>query len=133
MTDAKVGFEIQGKFYPWVGLDSWKTKESRVARHVAGCNLRTLLTGGSDNNAINMAFAAVAFWRGNPDAEESDVIQVMDELTAADVKLVGFDPVDEGDARPPDGDPGTEPSEPGETSSESSSEKSPRKTSGSRP
>jgi hypothetical protein len=133
MSEPKVGFEIQGRFYPWIPLDSWKTKESRVARHVAGCTLRTLLTGGSDNTAVNMAFAAVSFWRGNPEADEDGVARFMDELTAADLKLVGFDqPELEDDARPPDETPGSEPSENGESSSESSSEKPARKTSGSR-
>jgi hypothetical protein len=131
MTEKRVGFEIQGKFYPWVILDSWKTKESRAARHVAGCNLHTLLSGGTDNAAVNMAFATVAWWRGNPMADEATVVSVMDELTAGDVKLVGFDPVGT-DAGPPDETPGGSSSENGTPSSESPSEKSTPKTSGRR-
>jgi hypothetical protein len=129
---SEVGFKVQGKFYPWVPLDSWKTKESRAARHVAGCSLRTLLTGGSDNSAVNMAFAAVAWWRGNPQADEEDVRRVADEWTAADVELVGFDQFGT-DAGPPDEAPGSGPSESTEPSSEPTSESSPRKTSGSQP
>jgi hypothetical protein len=134
MNEPKVGFEVHGKFYPWVALDSWKTKESRVARHVAGCSLHKLLTGGSDNAAINMAFAAVAWWRGNPAADEDTVKGITDEWTAGDVKLVGFDALGQGtDAGPPDETPGSKPSASGANTSAETSETSTPKTSGSQP
>lgn len=110
--EPDIGFKIQGKFYPWVVLDNWKQKEARAARRVAGCTIRELLTGGSDNTQINFAFATVAFWRGNPLADEEEIVRVMDNLTPGELELVGFGApaAAEDDAGPPDATPGLTPS-----------------------
>lgn len=120
----EIGFKIQGKFYPWVMLDDWKQKETRAARRVAGCSIRQLLTGGSDNSQINFAFATVAFWRGNPIADEDEIVAIMDNLSSGDLELVGFTAKPEDDAGPPEETPGDDSSESTGQSSESTQEKS---------
>lgn len=123
MNEPEIGFEIQGKVYPWIGFDDWKHKEIKAVRAVTGYNPRELLIGEASAAEINLGFATVAFWRGHPEVDERELVIFMGELKPADIDPKGFGTLKD-DARPPDQSPGNEPSENTEPSSESTPEKS---------
>jgi hypothetical protein len=137
MSEPDVGFEIHGRFYPWVGFDNWKHKEIRAVRAVTGYNPRELLLGDASGAEVNLAFATVSFWRGHPEIDERELVPFMEELTPAEIGLKGFEALKrEDDAGPPDeqsATSGSGPSASTEPPSESIPAKSSRKTSGSRP
>jgi hypothetical protein len=136
MDEPQVGFEIQGRFYPWVGFDNWKHKEIRAVRAVTGYNPRELLLGQASGAEVNLAFATVSFWRGHPEIDEHELVPFMEELTPSDIGLKGFDTLKGNDAGPPD-EPletsGNEPSANTAPSSESIPESSPQKPTGDQP
>jgi hypothetical protein len=135
MATQEIGFQIQGRFYPWVGFDDWKHKEIKAVRAVTGYNPRALLIGGEASAAeVNLGFATVAFWRLHAEIDEHDLVRFFDELRPADIEPRGFERLREGtDASPPDEAPGNNDSGNTEPSSESTQAKSNRKRSGSQP
>ena len=130
MSDAEIGFEIQGRTYPFVRHDDWKMVELKAVREVTGYSYFELLGGKAGAAEINAGFATVAFWRGNPEADEDQIVQLIGQLKPSDIKWKGpVDLADEDDARPPD-ENGSEPSESTEPSSVSTPETSSPEPSG---
>jgi hypothetical protein len=124
-TEKGPGFEIQTRHYPWVAFDDWTIDDIRLVRTITGYNERQLLvTGEASPTAVNIAFAAVAFWHENPAVDESGVAKFIGSLNPAAIKVVGIATVTEDDdAGPPDGS-GDAPSENGMPSSAATPETS---------
>jgi hypothetical protein len=126
-----VGWEIDGRFYDLVAFQDWKHKEILAVERVTGKDPQRLLVGQTWGPMVDLGFATVSFWRGNPALDEDVVVRFMGDLRPDQITGVGFDQAVEGDAGPPD-DSGSESSESTEPLSESSPEPSGQKGSGTR-
>jgi hypothetical protein len=131
MSEPKIGFEVDGRFYPLVSFQDWKHKEILAVEQVTGKNPTQLLVGQAWGPMVDLGFATVAYWRGWPQLDLDFVVKFMGDLTPSQIVGVGFDQPGADDAGPPDED-GSEPSETTDPSSESTSEPSAPKPSGTR-
>lgn len=131
MSEPKIGFEVDGRFYPLVNFQDWKHKEILAVEQVTGKNPTQLLVGQTWGPMVDLGFATVAYWRHWQQLDLDYVVKFMGDLTPSQIKGVGFDMPGDADAGPPD-ESGSDSSESTEPSSESPSEESAPKPSGTR-
>lgn len=124
-TEERQGFDVRGRFYPYVPLGDWTRGDSILAHKLT--QLGDELFEGGHFVELQSAFVAVAIAHQNPSLTHEQIIRHVHQLKINDVEEVGFTTIDldenadevEADARPPDGDtaPPRSTSESGEASS----------------
>lgn len=138
-AEERIGFDVRGRFYPYIPLDDWFNQDFVLARTLTRVGIDDLVSGKADYLAVQQALLAVAVWHANPDQTMDRIISHVNTIKPSEIDEVGFesDLDTEADAGPPDageGDsaPHSSSSGTGEPSSESTSEPSPPGSSGRR-
>jgi hypothetical protein len=105
MADDKVGWEIDGRFYPHNGADSLRHGDYALIREVTGLTLDTF-DMGRDPLAVETGWLAVAIWQADPGLSRGQVVEMVERLPRGAAKPVGWTKplveADEDDAGPPD-------------------------------
>lgn len=104
-TTETPGFQIGGKFYPFVSIEQWTRGDSILVHTLT--RLGDELFDGNHTVELQSAFVAVAMAHKDPGVKHDQIISRVSQLGLGAVEEVGFptdDEEPEGDARPPDED-----------------------------
>lgn len=104
-TEERQGFDVRGRFYPYISLAEWTRGDSILAHTLT--KLGDELFDGGHFLELQSAFVAVAIAHQNPSLTHEQIIRHVYQLGVNDVDEVGFTEIDldnaeEVDARPPD-------------------------------
>lgn len=124
-TEERQGFNVRGRFYPYVSLGDWTRGDSILAHTLT--KLGDELFDGGHFLELQSAFVAVAIAHQQPSLTHEQIIRHVYQLGVNDVEEIGFTEIDlddetdevEGDVRPP-----AESTAPPNSSSESGEESS---------
>lgn len=97
--DDRVGWEIEGKFYPHNGFESLTHGDYALIADVTGLTTDQFLLE-EDTLRTESGWIAVAFWQGNPGMKRHHVAAMMEKLPIEGAKRIGF--IEQDDAGPPD-------------------------------
>lgn len=99
MDDDRIGWEIDGTFYPHNGFESLTHGDYALIADVTGLTTDEFLLE-DDTLRTESGWIAVAFWQGNPGMKRHHVAAMMERLPIDAAKRVGFK--EKSDAGPPD-------------------------------
>jgi hypothetical protein len=103
MADEKIGWEIDGRFYPHNGVDGLRHGDFALIREVTGLSIDEF-DRGDDDLATETGWLAVAIWQSNPEWRRDQVVRAVEQLPADGAKRIGWAAPPKADADPPTGE-----------------------------
>ena len=94
MSDDKIGWEINDRFYPHVGADQLLQGDYALIWELTGVNLDDFAEEGNFK-LVELGWIGAAFWHGNPEMRRSQVVKILERLPDAAIVRVGFDAADD--------------------------------------